>query len=78
MVLNTVNGAPIDSMEHLVRQVRTAKTEFLRFRFDGQAGLTTGTEMVLETAMVRDSMPEILAMHRIASEVSENLQHLLE
>ena len=47
-------------LEHLVREVRGCKTDFLRFRFDGQAGLTTGTEIVLETGLVQAAEPEIL------------------
>ena len=43
--------------------------KFLRFSFEGQAGLAAGTEMVLERALVEQSTPEILATHRIQQQL---------
>lgn len=40
-MLNELNGNSITSMEHLVREVKSCKTDFLRFKFNGQAGLAT-------------------------------------
>lgn len=57
----------------LVRSVGTSTEKFLRFSFEGQAGLAAGTEMVLERALVEQSTPEILATHRIPAAITPNL-----
>ena len=57
----------------LVRSVGTSAEKFLRFSFEGQAGLAAGTEMVLERDLVEQSTPEILATHRIPAAITPNL-----
>ena len=73
MVLDTVNGQSISTMKELVTMVGTCQEEFLSFNFDGQAGLSAGTEMVLERAFVEAATPEILATHRIPAAITPNL-----
>ena len=75
MVLDTVNGRRISTMKQLVDYVGTSSDEFLSFKFDGQAGLTAGTEMVLERSFVEAATPEILATHRIPAAITPNLMH---